>query len=68
MIETFEPTLLRSSIGNVITPNPPWPEYVMDLIADCVNVVDTDDEGWHWAELQQTMLVEMEMRGTVPMC
>ncbi len=64
-----DPTLpLRSSIGNVIVPDPEWPPYVMDLIAGCVNVMGTLDEAWHWDELEETMRVEAILRGPITMC
>lgn len=59
---------LRGSIGNVIIPTPEWPEYVMDLIADCVNVMGTVDEDWHWGELEETMRVEAGFRSVTWMC
>lgn len=53
---------LQGQIGNVILPEEPWPDYVMDLVADCVNVMGTVDEGWHWRELEEAMLIESRFR------
>jgi hypothetical protein len=58
----------NSSLGNVHSPNPPWPEYVMHLVATCVNVIGTDEEGWHWAELEEAMRVEEAFRGQTEVC
>ena len=58
---------LRGQIGNVILPEDPWPDYVMDLVADCVNVIGTLDEQWHWRELEEAMLIEYHFRsGRMP--
>ncbi|MFA6159163.1 MAG: hypothetical protein WC763_06095 [Candidatus Paceibacterota bacterium] len=59
---------LRGQIGNVIIPVDPWPDYIMDLVADCVNVIGTIDEAWHWAELEEAMVVETNFRKAIDPC
>lgn len=62
------PAELLTRIGNVLIPSPGWPDYVMDLVAQCVNVEGTVDEAWHWAELEEAMAIESEFRAVPLPC